>query len=90
MLQLHSSHSTWLFDTESKRFKRVPSEVDPVGPFATAAWEPYHDFVVEGDELTVILDEEGTRRLRARLRDDSTVDLRTLEEPTQEIELQFD
>ena len=89
MLQLHSSHSTWLFDVEGKRFKRVPSEVDPVGPFATASWEEYHDFVVEGDELTVILDDEGTRRLRARLRDDSAA-APTTEEKTQEIELQFD
>jgi hypothetical protein len=88
MLLFHSTHSTWLFDPEGKRFKRVPAGVDPEGPFASAPWEPYHDLVVDGDEFTVVLDDAGTLLLRAHTRE-AEVDL-TIDDATQEIKLELD
>ena len=86
MLQLHSTHSTWLFDTEAKCFKRVPTGVDPEAPLAAAPWEPYVELKFDGDEMTVVLDGEGTLLLRAQV---STAPGAS-GEPTQELRLQLD
>jgi hypothetical protein len=61
-----------LFDTERKRFRRLPRGADVDAPALDADWEQY--FALEIDEasgaFTVTLNEDGTRLLRA-FRDDS-------------------
>ena len=65
--RIESSHSIWLFDTERKRFRRLPRGADADAPALDADWEQY--FALELDEatgaFTVTLNEDGTRLLRA-------------------------
>lgn len=67
MERIESAHSTWLFDTDRRRFRRLPPEVDADAPALETDWEPY--FSLEVDEtsgaFTVTLNEDGTRLLRA-------------------------
>ena len=67
MVRIESAHSLWLFDTERKRFRRLPRGADPDAPALDGDWEPY--FALEMDDatgaFTVTLNEDGTRLLRA-------------------------
>lgn len=67
MERIESAHSLWLFDTERRRFRRVPRGADPDSLALESDWEPY--FALEIDEstgaFTVTLNEDGTRLLRA-------------------------
>ncbi len=67
MERIDTSHSIWLFDTERKRFRRLPRGADADAPALDADWEQY--FALELDEatgaFTVTLNEDGTRLLRA-------------------------
>jgi hypothetical protein len=67
-----SAHSLWLFDTDRKRFRRIPRDADPDAPTIDADWEPYFDLVVEESTgaFTVTLNEDGTRLLRSFRIDD--------------------
>ncbi len=46
--RIESSHSIWLFDTERKRFRRLPRGADADAPALDADWEQY--FALELDE----------------------------------------
>ncbi len=65
--RIESAHSVWLFDTERRRFRRLPLDADPDTPALDADWEPY--FALDIDEatgaFTVTLNEDGTKLLRA-------------------------
>jgi hypothetical protein len=65
--RIESAHSLWLFDTERRRFRRVPRGADPDALALDSDWEPY--FALEIDDstgaFTVTLNEDGTRLLRA-------------------------
>ena len=56
-----------MFDTDRKRFRRLPRDADPDAPALDADWEQY--FSLELDDasgaFTVTLNEDGTRLLRA-------------------------
>ncbi len=64
---LESCHSTWLFDTQRMRFKRILKGLDIDTRDASTAWRQY--FALELDPLSesfvVTLNEEGTRLLRS-------------------------
>ncbi|MGH9044212.1 MAG: hypothetical protein ACRDVP_05150 [Acidimicrobiales bacterium] len=66
-LVLESCHSTWLFDTDSMRFRRILKGLDMEARNASTAWRPY--FGLELDEhsesFVVMLNPEGTRLLRS-------------------------
>jgi hypothetical protein len=78
MERIETSHSTWLFDTERMRYRRVPRGGDPDAPSFDGDWEPYYSLDVDDDgSFTVALNPERTRLLRS-YRDDAepgTVDL---------------
>lgn len=65
---LESCHSTWVFDTPRRRFRRVLKglELDPRD--ASTGWRDYHSLDI--DETTgrfvVVLNEAGNRLIRSR------------------------
>jgi hypothetical protein len=64
---LESCNSSWLFDTERMRYRRVLKGVD-VGPRPTTTeWRPYFglDLDPRSESFVVVLNPEGTRLLRS-------------------------
>jgi hypothetical protein len=65
--RIDSAHSMWLFDTERRRFRRLPLDANPDAPALDSDWEPY--FALEVDDatgaFTVSVNEDGTQLLRA-------------------------
>ena len=62
---LETCHSTWVFDSAGRRFRRVPRGL-ALGH--GGAWTPYHAFDVdESGAFSVSLNAEGTRWLRSRV-----------------------
>ena len=66
-LVLESCHSTWLFDTERMRFRRVLKGLDLDSRTATTDWRPYFglDLDLVSESFVVLLNEEGTKLLRS-------------------------
>jgi hypothetical protein len=64
---LESCNSTWLFDTERMRFRRVLKGVDVGRHAATTEWRPYFGLDVDprSESFVVSLNAEGTRLLRS-------------------------
>ncbi len=67
MERVVSQHSVWYFDTDRKRFRRVPKGVAEFEPVPDHAWEPYHRLDVDADRgsFVVVLNPSGTRLLEA-------------------------
>jgi len=61
-----SCHSTWLFDTERMRFRRVLKNPGGHGG-VTTEWRSYHLLRVDpvSETFTVVLNPEGTRLLHS-------------------------
>jgi hypothetical protein len=64
---VESCNSTWLFDTERARFRRVPRGTKLDFPATDVEWEPFHGLeLLPGTGAFVVrLNESGTRLLRA-------------------------
>ena len=64
---LESCNSTWLFDTERMRFRRVLKGVDVGRHPAATDWRPYSglDLDPDSESFVVVLNAEGTRLLRS-------------------------
>src|ERR1700693_1351339 len=64
---LESCSSTWLFDTERMRFRRVLRGVDVGRHPAVTDWRPYFglDLDPRSESFVVMLNAEGTRLLRS-------------------------
>jgi hypothetical protein len=67
VLVIESCHSTWLFDTERRRFRRVLKGLDLDVEEASTAWRPYDrlDLDSRSDSFMVIVEPAGSRALRA-------------------------
>ncbi len=67
MERIDSTHSTWIFDTQRMRFRRLPKGVDPATPSLESDWQPYFalDVDPESGAFMVVLNEDRTRLLRA-------------------------
>lgn len=66
-LVLESCHSTWLFDTERLRFRRVLKGLDVDSHPASTGWRPYFGLDIDpvSESFVVLLNPEGTRLLRS-------------------------
>ena len=64
---LESCHSTWIFDTDRLRFRRVLKGLALDAPAATTAWRAYYGLEIDpiSESFVVILNPEGTRLLRS-------------------------
>ena len=64
---IESCNSTWVFDTQAKRFRRVPRGTPLDLPTTAADWETYVklDVDLESDAFLVTLNAAGTRLLRS-------------------------
>jgi len=65
-LTIESCHSTWEFDTERSRYRRVLRGFGE-GPAATTEWRPYYGLEIDpaSDTFVVVLNADGTRLLRS-------------------------
>jgi hypothetical protein len=66
-LVLESCHSTWLFDTDRMRFRRILKGLDLDARNASTAWRPYFGLELDpvSESFVVLLNPEGTRLLRS-------------------------
>ena len=66
-LVLESCHSTWLFDTERMRFRRVLKGLDLDSHPASTGWRPYYGLDIDpvSESFVVLLNGDGTRLLRS-------------------------
>jgi hypothetical protein len=64
---LESCHSTWIFDTESMHYRRIPKGIAVEDQSVATMWRPYFALhVTEGSEaFTVALNAEGSRLIRS-------------------------
>lgn len=66
-LVIESCHSTWIFDVERLRFRRILKGVEVSNTRPTTGWRPYEslELVPGSDGFVVVLNPEGTRMLRS-------------------------
>jgi hypothetical protein len=66
-LVLQSCHSTWIFDTEKMRFRRLLKGIDVENHQATTGWRPYFGLDIDpvSESFVVLLNPDGTRLLRS-------------------------
>jgi hypothetical protein len=66
-LVLESCHSTWLFDSDRMRFRRVLKGLDLDSHLASTGWRPYFGLDIDpvSESFVVLLNPEGTRLLRS-------------------------
>ena len=64
---LESCHSTWIFDTERMRFRRILKGLALDAHAATTSWRPYFGLEIDpvSESFVVLLNTEGTRLLRS-------------------------
>src|SRR6202021_2825877 len=64
---LESCHSTWIFDTEKLRFRRILKGLSLDSHAATTAWRAYFGMEIDAisESFVVLLNPEGTRLLRS-------------------------
>jgi hypothetical protein len=64
---LESCHSTWIFDTDRLRFRRILKGLALDSHAATTAWRPYFGLELDpiSESFVVLLNPEGTRLLRS-------------------------
>ena len=64
---LESCHSTWIFDTDRMRFRRVLKGLALDSHATTTAWRAYYGLEVDpiSESFVVLLNPEGTRLLRS-------------------------
>jgi len=64
---LESCHSTWIFDTERLRFRRILKGLALDAHAATTAWRGYYGLEIDpiSESFVVLLNPEGSRLLRS-------------------------
>jgi hypothetical protein len=66
-LTVDSCHSRWVFDTDRRRFRRIPKGPGLEFLMATTQWRHYHQLELDpdSDSFVVVLNDAGTRMLRS-------------------------
>lgn len=66
-LVLESCHSTWIFDTERMRFRRVLKGLDLQAGQASTSWRAYFGLELDplSESFVVLLNPDGSRLLRS-------------------------
>jgi hypothetical protein len=64
---LESCHSTWIFDTDRLRFRRILKGLALDAHAATTSWRPYFGLEIDpvSESFVVLLNPEGSRLLRS-------------------------
>ncbi|HEX3946986.1 MAG TPA: hypothetical protein VHW47_04740 [Acidimicrobiales bacterium] len=64
---LESCHSTWLFDTQRMRFRRILKGLELDARHASTAWRPYFGLELDpvSESFVVLLNPQGTPLLRS-------------------------
>ena len=64
---LESCHSTWVFDTERMRFRRILKGLALASQQASTDWRPYFGLEIDpvSESFVVLLNPEGSRLLRS-------------------------
>ncbi len=67
MVILESCHSTWLFDTDRMRFRRILKGVEVDAHNASTSWRDYYGLELDplSESFVVLLNPDGTRLLRS-------------------------
>ena len=67
LLILESCHSTWVFDTENMRFRRILKGLHLDAHQASTAWRAYFGLELDpySESFVVLLNADGTRLLRS-------------------------
>jgi hypothetical protein len=67
LLLFESCHSTWVFDTDGMRYRRILKGIEVEDHRVATEWRPYYGLVFgQGSEtFTVMLNPEGTRMIRS-------------------------
>jgi hypothetical protein len=63
---IESCHSTWVFDADRMRFRRVLKDAEVGGQLVATGWRPYSrlDASPESETFTVYLNDAGSRMIR--------------------------
>jgi hypothetical protein len=66
-LIFESCHSSWVFDPEGGRFRRILKGIELDDHRVSTEWRPYYGLVLseDSDAFTVLLNAEGTRMIRS-------------------------
>src|ERR1019366_1549369 len=64
---LESCHSTWIFDTDRMRFRRILNDIEVRHRSVSTAWRPYFELQADPtvETFTVILDADRRRLIRS-------------------------
>jgi hypothetical protein len=62
-----SCHSTWIFDTDRLRFRRILIDIEVGRHSVSTAWRPYFQLEAEptSETFTVVLNADRSRRIRS-------------------------
>jgi hypothetical protein len=64
---LESCHSTWIFEPDRQRFRRILKDIEVGHHAVSTEWRPYSHLEVdpEGESFTVFLTEDRSRLIRS-------------------------
>jgi len=67
LITIESCHSTWVFDNERMRYRRVLKGTEVAGQPVATAWRPYYRLEADpaSETFTVFLNLGGTRMIRS-------------------------
>ena len=66
-LVFESCHSTWLFDTDRMRFRRILKGAGSASGQVSTEWRPYFGLEIDGhgEYFAILLNADGSRLLRS-------------------------
>src|SRR5438477_5820526 len=62
---IRSCNDTWLLDPDRRRFRRIPRNAPVSFLSEVGHWESYERIEVDADDFTLVLNANGSQRLRS-------------------------